>query len=200
VEAQAITEGPNGPGKPEINIARVDGSLFDLTAFSAKLLANTYATGGQFEIMPQLGGEDAWNDPEYFDGSGFGGQVFSYNETPDTWGRYSTSRLKNFDAYKISIFVDFAWTALTLVDHSAGTPGDFDHDADVDGADFLAWQRGESPGPLSLEDLANWQNNFGTMPLLGASLAVPEPSTLTLPAIVFFAVWRPWQRRSSGKS
>jgi hypothetical protein len=181
VEAQAITEGPNAPGKPEISIARVDGGRFDLTAFSAKLLANTYGTGGQFEIMPQLGGEDAWNDPSYFEGSGFGGQTFSYNETPDPWGRYSTSALKNFDAYKISIFVDFAWTALTLVDDSAGPLGDFDDDADVDGADFLGWQRGESPNSMSTVDLADWQENFGA-PAVSASVA--EPSTLAILVIL----------------
>ena len=32
--------------------------------------------------------------------------------------------------------------------------GDFNNDGVVDGADFLAWQRGESPEPLSAADLA----------------------------------------------
>ncbi|MCA9235194.1 MAG: hypothetical protein KDA44_06970, partial [Planctomycetales bacterium] len=40
-------------------------------------------------------------------------------------------------------------------------PGDFDEDGDVDGGDFLAWQRGNSPTPLSADDLAAWQANFG---------------------------------------
>jgi hypothetical protein len=82
-------------------------------------------------------------------------------------------RLKGFDSYKISIHVDFAWTALTLVDDSAGLPGDFDYDGDVDGADFLIWQRGESPNSMSAAELADWQTNFGTV----HASAVPEPST-----------------------
>ncbi|MBN1854278.1 MAG: hypothetical protein JW829_16230 [Pirellulales bacterium] len=32
----------------------------------------------------------------------------------------------------------------------------------MDGNDFLIWQRGESPNPLSSSDLASWQATFGT--------------------------------------
>lgn len=39
--------------------------------------------------------------------------------------------------------------------------GDFDEDLATNGADFLAWQRGESPNPLSPADLADWQANYG---------------------------------------
>lgn len=62
------------------------------------------------------------------------------------------------------------------------TAGDFDGDGDVDGADFLAWQRGESPTPLSNGDLVDWQNNYGSGggPLSASSTAVPEPSALVL--------------------
>ncbi len=60
--------------------------------------------------------------------------------------------------------------------------GDFDGDGDVDGRDFLAWQRGESPDPFSAGDLEDWQAAYGT-PALGAAegvTAVPEPSSLLL--------------------
>ena len=56
-------------------------------------------------------------------------------------------------------------------------PGDYDFDGDVDGRDFLAWQRGESPMPLSLEDLAEWQDGFNTGFLQANFSAVPEPTT-----------------------
>lgn len=39
--------------------------------------------------------------------------------------------------------------------------GDFNEDSTTDGFDFLAWQRGESPNPLSAEDLTEWQNGYG---------------------------------------
>ena len=61
-------------------------------------------------------------------------------------------------------------------------PGDFDFDCDVDGIDFLKWQRGESPDPLSSDDLADWETNYGTDlgPLASATSTVPEPATVVL--------------------
>lgn len=62
-----------------------------------------------------------------------------------------------------------------------GYAGDFDFDGDVDGADFLAWQRGESANPLSAADLDAWEGNFGAVaPLAAASTAMPEPTTAAL--------------------
>ncbi len=57
-------------------------------------------------------------------------------------------------------------------------PGDFDGDRDTDGADFLAWQRGESPMALSTEDLNLWQAAFAISQssALAATATVPEPS------------------------
>lgn len=48
-------------------------------------------------------------------------------------------------------------------------PGDFDNDGDVDGRDFLLWQRDSSVG-----DLADWQANYGNTSLTSAA-SVPEP-------------------------
>jgi hypothetical protein len=58
-------------------------------------------------------------------------------------------------------------------------PGDFDLDGDVDGRDFLIWQRGDSPNPLSPSGLADWQTNYGARSL-GTSTSVPEPGCLPL--------------------
>lgn len=77
-------------------------------------------------------------------------------------------------------------TSITIVDNirwysdvTQVAPGDFDGDGDVDGRDFLAWQRGESPDPLSSADLTLWQDNYGTVPTLVAS-SVPEPGSCLL--------------------
>jgi len=62
--------------------------------------------------------------------------------------------------------------------------GDFDGDGDVDGNDFLTWQRGAA----SSSDLADWETNFGLSDgaLASASSAsVPEPSTWMLAAVLF---------------
>lgn len=57
------------------------------------------------------------------------------------------------------------------------TPGDFDLDGDVDGADFLEWQRSDgTPAGLTA-----WQNNYGAAsPLAASSATVPEPSGVAL--------------------
>jgi hypothetical protein len=45
-----------------------------------------------------------------------------------------------------------------------GYTADFDLDGDIDGADFLKWQRGESPGGGSQTELSAWEANYGTPP------------------------------------
>jgi hypothetical protein len=111
VEAQAVTSGPN-PGKARITIERIDGDVFDLTAFTAKLLANTAATGASFEVVPFLNGQEVLSDPLFFDASGFGGSVFSYDTSPNPFG--GTVPLVGYDKYTIDLFVDFSLVGLTL--------------------------------------------------------------------------------------
>ena len=74
--------------------------------------------------------------------------------------------------------VDFIIDNFRLLSLSGGgLDGDFDNDGDVDGHDFLAWQRNPNVGAL-----ADWQANYGMSqtPLTAAASAVPEPSTLLL--------------------
>jgi hypothetical protein len=70
--------------------------------------------------------------------------------------------------------------------------GDFDLDGDVDGNDFLVWQRGGSPTPLSAADFNAWKTNFGAVSAAAASGAVPEPSggSLALAAIALACTFR----------
>ena len=76
-----------------------------------------------------------------------------------------------------SVFID----SVKVETNQAVTPpfvvGDFNHDGDVNGRDFLSWQRGNSPSPLSSGDLGIWQDNFGTTSgsATGAGVSVPEP-------------------------
>lgn len=66
---------------------------------------------------------------------------------------------------------------------SSSLPGDFNEDGNVDGRDFLAWQRDPSVG-----DLADWQAHYGTGTLAAAATAVPEPTTLTVVFLVGVAL------------
>jgi hypothetical protein len=64
---------------------------------------------------------------------------------------------------------------------SVGIAGDFDLDGDVDGRDFLFWQR--DPGVGNLTD---WQTGYGTE-ALSVVTAVPEPSFAIMVVIVLGA-------------
>lgn len=115
IEAQYVTAGPN-PTKAQIKIRRVDGGVFALTSFTAKLLANAGA-GRALEIVPLLGGNEPLNDPLYFDVSGNYGNSFSYDTTANPWG--STAALTGYDEYRVNLTLDYALTALALTDPSA---------------------------------------------------------------------------------
>lgn len=60
--------------------------------------------------------------------------------------------------------------------------GDFDLDGDASGADFLLWQRGGSPSPISPKDLIDWRENHGVTDDLQSisSRTIPEPTSATL--------------------
>lgn len=66
---------------------------------------------------------------------------------------------------------------LEIFGSNAGVPGDFDGDGDVDGRDFLAWQRNPGVGNLS-----DWQDHYGMGPLSSFG-AVPEPSAWLLASL-----------------
>ncbi len=78
-------------------------------------------------------------------------------------------------------FVEFEVTSLAVVVDD--NDGDFQLDGDVDGWDFLRWQRGQSPNPLTATDLATWVANYGNAAPSTALIAAPEPSTAALMAI-----------------
>ena len=77
--------------------------------------------------------------------------------------------------------------------------GDFDLDNDVDGDDFLKWQRGESPNALSQADLSQWKVNFGTTgeAIVAQANVIPEPSTMTLVGIAILLTQRQWSLRAN---
>jgi len=60
------------------------------------------------------------------------------------------------------------------------TSADFDFDGDVDGFDFLEWQRGFG-STYGSNDLANWEANYGDQgETVAVVAAVPEPSTMLM--------------------
>jgi hypothetical protein len=180
VEAQAVTAGPS-PSKAKITIERLDGDVFDINAFSAKLLGNTGGAGADFEVVPFLNGEEVLPDPVIFNATGYYGQTFSYNTTPNPWGQ-STLPLTGYDKYSIDLYVDFAWTALTLIGAPIPTPpGDFNQDYVVDAADYVVWRKSDgTPVEFNI-----WRAHFGEITGAGALRpSIPEPSSLYLVLVV----------------
>lgn len=85
---------------------------------------------------------------------------------------------------------------------------DFDGDGDVDGRDFLIWQRGfgatgqennslgdaNGDGTVNAADLEIWQGQYGNDPEELSSLSVPEPGSLVL-GLGLLALFAVRQRR-----
>jgi hypothetical protein len=75
---------------------------------------------------------------------------------------------------------------------NAVASADFDHDGDVDGRDFLVWQRGGSPAPRSTGNLSLWQEQYAAAGgSLTAAVQVPEPGTSSLLMLVAIAASAP---------
>jgi hypothetical protein len=113
----------------------------------------------------------------------------NYDFTPENPTDYNTSvsnfiTVNEFGHYFFGFggAGDANFTAYFDHDFPDSAPGDFDGDDDVDGRDFLIWQRGLSTGgPLSPTDLSDWQTHYGTSGL-AALAAVPEPASVALVA------------------
>lgn len=102
---------------------------------------------------------------------------------------------------------------LLIVDHGydgAGLGGhiyrlelhaaDYNRDGDITGLDFLEWQRGGSPDPLSSTDLMLWRDSYGADdPNMGRATSVPEPTTLLLVLGMAFGCFG-LARRQRGKA
>lgn len=74
--------------------------------------------------------------------------------------------------------ITFRW-GMDLLERSLYA--DYDDSDSVAGPDFLWWQRGKSPNPTSVGDLAIWQQQLGTVvESVADSNLVPEPSLLGL--------------------
>lgn len=117
-----------------------------------------------------------------------------------TWARsgsgISSRDVLNQSWHSMAFSPSFSNQAFARNPLAAEVDADFDGDGDIDGRDFLAWQRGESPAPLSADDLAHWQTNYGVKSLSALPLppspltSIPEPSTGLLLFSFFFMLPR----------
>lgn len=133
------------------------------TAFDANEPANSNADGLYHPFAPAVG--DTW----FFNI----GQITNAD---------SANFMPVYNWTEAFFFAARPHAELTFVD---AFPGDFDLDADVDGHDFLLWQR--SPADWSLSE---WEQNFGTVSSMPnvASIGVPEPFSSLLLATAAFCM------------
>ena len=112
----------------------------------------------------------------YFEGISIGG-----NGTTQANGEIVTAYFiidSGFNGVTVNSWNDGAFNGMQL--RTVSLPGDLDHDNDVDGRDFLEWQRGYG-NPYTAADLADFQAFYGVdlnAPLAANLSAVPEPSTV----------------------
>jgi hypothetical protein len=146
----------NTPGAEHDKVV-VDGAVTLAGTLDVSLLSPfTLIPGQTFEIIEVAGALSGM-----FDGLAEGGLVGNFSGT--------------------NLVISYSGGDGNDVTLLAALPGDFDFDLDVDGLDFLKWQRGQSPTPSSASDLADWETNYGTVPSLStASTPVPEPATYVM--------------------
>jgi hypothetical protein len=121
--------------------------------------------------------------------------------------------LTDFNLYYIGMVLpqgaglyDLEIESITVTVPPQGLAGDFDGDSDVDGSDFLVWQRqlggpgsadANNNGVVDGDDLTTWRNNFGNALAAPSAAAVPEPTAFAVIGAALLASIS-WRRRRTG--
>jgi hypothetical protein len=111
-----------------------------------------------------------------------------------------------FDAAAESLAISTVDVGSITVSLSPAAHGDFDVDADADGADFIIWQRtqgsttnlaadGSGNNQVDATDMAIWRQNFAAARAIG--VATPEPHALGLALIAAMVSVHHGRRRRS---
>lgn len=163
---------------------------------SVSMFAGNYAPRSFFKAEGQVLDISSFTAAFSLVGVNYGGNGVSNFGLPDLRGRTIVGEGQGPGLSNRSLGQEYGQETGTLstsnlLSHShefTVLAGDFDLDGDVDGYDFLKWQRGESPNPLSNTDLTAWQNNYEmTVPLSASSAAVPEQTSAMLVVVAALA-------------
>lgn len=171
----AVVEASNSPDP----IARARIFIYDMTNPSAPLAERKIQEGSNLPIVNPPGS----GFPNQFDNANGVGQVKFGAISGNVATIYAMSTNNGIQAFTLTL------------DPAVEDDADFDADGDVDGADFLAWQRGlgetgtavlgdgDANGDTNVDaaDLEIWKTQFGDGgTAVVAAAAIPEPSAALL--------------------
>jgi hypothetical protein len=116
----------------------------------------------------------------------------------------------NLPALAGGLFFNLAYAPTAVTLSVAGLLGDYNHNGDIDAADYILWRKsmsqtgnalaadGNRNGVIDSGDFNFWRGNYGTVAAgsggNGSASAIPEPSSLLL---VTFLAATSWLRRRS---
>ncbi len=158
------------------NVDWVDATTLNGVSYPEGLIfvnEDTGTSGGEIWVM----------EP---DGNGLTkiGDTIGISGSTETSGIFDVSQMVGYEPGSIMLTVNQGANSSmsVLINPDAtllatGQPGDFNGDGFVNGADFLAWQRGEVSDPPSASDLALWEAQYGVGGLASNVASVPEPSS-----------------------
>ena len=137
----------------------------------------------------------------------FDDQTFNFTTAAGLYGSFYTAYRENTQANADLVPGYLRPPTFSLVTETPGDDADFDDDGDIDGADFLAWQRGlGSPGDnsdgyangdnqVTGADLEIWKDQFAASAVAAVG-AVPEPSTCVMLIVGLIACQAAGRRRA----
>jgi len=150
----------------------------------------------QGAFQPALGDIDLSSTSDFLDVTNLSGDV---NGNQFVVLEYAGSRIGTFDNVTSGVNVIYDDPNNRILVEPTALPvvfdADFDDDSDIDGADFLTWQRGFGlmgqtdntngdatfDGTINGADLAVWESQFSSLSIvLSASQSVPEPTSVLL--------------------
>ncbi len=170
---------PDGAGEVETEWELLEGGLGKVRQAEADVPDGHYAVIRRYEYFEYTGQYDAEHEPITL--------FLDKGDLPEDLVEPPADELGQFIA-----------SNMVAANLAAPEEGDFDQDDDVDGSDFLAWQRGFQSGnkledgdanwddSIDGDDLQIWQGQFsGVAAAAGgiAGTAVPEPSSALLALI-----------------
>ena len=164
---------------PAFDFYQIDslGGALDKDGWFSLDEQNFQPTGtGVGETWDESGGSDAFHLAELYLA---GNSTLDVGASVDLGSAFDPSVFGSRADGDLSLFLSLVGGGFvngTVQYEASSVPGDFDFDGDVDGEDFLLWQRDPGVGLL-----ADWENYYGfPSGSLAAASAVPEPATLAM--------------------